>query len=91
MLTNVTETSRQAYAEHRASGLVTASQQKVLEVMRHGRDYSLSELSAMTGIEKSSVSGRINELKKLGQVVESRKRSCHVTGKTVTAVKKAVQ
>lgn len=91
MLTNVTETSRQAYAEHRASGLVTASQQKVLEVMRHGRDYSLSELSAMTGIEKSSVSGRINELLASGQVVISRMRTCKVTGKKVRATKKAVQ
>lgn len=91
MLTNVTETSRHAYAEHRASGLVTASQQKVLDAMRHGRDYSLSELSAMTGIDKSSVSARINELLASGHVVISRLRHCKITGKEVRATKKAVQ
>lgn len=91
MQTNVRDTSIDAYVEHKATGHVTSSQQAVLNAMRHGRDYSLSELSAMTGIEKSSVSGRINELKKSGQVIESRKRACRVTGKTVTAVRKAVQ
>ena len=75
MLTNVTETS----------------QQKVLEVMRHGRDYSLSELSAMTGIDKFSVSARINELLASGHVVISRLRPCKITGKEVRATKKAVQ
>lgn len=87
----IADTSIQSYAEHKASGRVTSSQQAVLRVMKHGRDYSLSELSMMTGIEKSSVSGRINELKASGQVVESRKRACHVTGKTINAVKLAVQ
>lgn len=72
MQTNVRSTSIEAYAEHKASGRVTSSQLAILGAMRHGRDYSLSELAQMTG-------------------VESRKRACHVTGKTVTAVKKAVQ
>lgn len=87
----VAETSRNAYREHQAAGHVTSSQNAVLSAMQHGRDYSLSELAKMTGIEKSSVSGRINELKNSGKVVESRKRACHVTGKTVNAVKLAVQ
>jgi len=91
MRTDTQKTSIDAYREHRATGHVTSSQQEILKNMMPGRDYSLSELSAMTGIEKSSVSGRINELKASGQVVESRKRACHVTSKTVTAVKLAVQ
>lgn len=87
----IAETSIQSYHEHKASGKVTTSQAAILKVMAHGRDYSLSELSAMTGIEKSSVSGRVNELKADGKLVESRKRACHVTGKTIKAVKLAVQ
>ena len=91
MTTAVRETSIQAYAEHRATGHVTSSQAAILEAMKHGRDYSLSELSAMTGIEKSSVSGRINELLASGQVVISRLRACKITGKTVRATRRAVQ
>lgn len=91
MKTDVRETSIQAYADHRASGRVTSSQAVILDAMKHGRDYSLSELSAMTGIEKSSVSGRINEMLESGQVVISRLRACKITGKTVRATKRSTQ
>lgn len=91
MRTAIRETSRAAYQDLRESGRVTSSQQAILSAMRPGRDYSLSELAAMTGIEKSSVSGRINELLASGQVVISRMRACKITGKTVRATKKAGQ
>lgn len=86
-----TATSIESYRDARSSGMVTRSQSVILEAMKHGKDYSLSELSAMTGIEKSSVSGRINELLASGQVVISRLRACKITGKKVRATKKAVQ
>lgn len=91
MKTDVRDTSRQAYAELNATGVTSAKQIEILNVMAYGRDYSLSELGKMTGMEKSSVSGRVHELKEMGKVVESRKRACKVTGKTITAVKKATQ
>jgi DNA-binding MarR family transcriptional regulator len=87
----IAQTSVAAYHEHRASGHVTSSQQAILNKMMPGRDYSLSELSAMTGVEKSSVSGRINEMLETGAVVISRLRACKVTGKTVRATKRADQ
>lgn len=91
MKTDVRETSLQAYAEIKATGFVSAKQSQILNAMSYGRDYSLSELSAMTHMEKSSVSGRCNELKHLGKLVESRQRACKITGKTITALKKATQ
>lgn len=84
-------TSIESFHAHRASGHVTSSQQAILNAMMPGRDYSLSELSAMTGIEKSSVSGRINEMLESGAVVVSRMRACKITGKRVRATKRADQ
>lgn len=84
-----TETAIESFHAHRASGHVTSSQQAILDAMKPGRDYSLSELSAMTGIEKSSVSGRINEMLESGAVVVSRLRACKVTGKKARATKRA--
>ena len=46
---------------------------------------SLSEISALTGFEKSSVSGRVNTLKKNGKVFEGvNEVKCPITNRTIT-------
>ena len=44
------------------------------------------EIQQETGLEISSVSGRVNDLKKHGKVVVVGKRPCEVTGNTATIV-----
>lgn len=87
MLTNVRETSISAYHELRDTGRLGKQQQTILDQIKPGRDYSLREISRLTNIEINAVSGRVNDLKKLGLLVEGEKRSCSVTGKTVTPVR----
>lgn len=87
MLTNVRDSSRAAYHELRDSGRLGRQQQTIIDQVKPGRDYSLRELSAITGLEINAVSGRVNDLKKLNLLVEGEKRPCTVTGKTITPVK----
>ena len=44
------------------------------------------EIQQSTGLEISSVSGRVNDLKKHGKVVVVGKRPCEVTGNTASIV-----
>ena len=44
------------------------------------------EIQQSTGLEISSVSGRVNDLKRHGKVVVVGKRPCEVTGNTATIV-----
>lgn len=87
MLANVRDTSRSAYSELRSTGRLGKQQQTILEKVQAGRDYSLRELAALTGLEINAISGRVNDLKKLNLLVEGEKRTCTVTGKTITPVK----
>jgi hypothetical protein len=45
------------------------------------------EIQRSTGLEISSVSGRVNDLKKHNKLVVVGKRPCEVTGRMVTIVK----
>lgn len=69
------------------TGRLGKQQQTILGKVQAGRDYSLRELAALSGLEINAVSGRVNDLKKLNLLVEGEKRSCTVTGKTITPVK----
>lgn len=46
----------------------------------------LREIAAITGIEINAVSGRVHELKEMGQLAERKKRPCKVTHRTITPV-----
>lgn len=84
----VAETSIAAYREHRDSGKVGKQAQHILDCMRPGWSYSRRELMAVTGLELSSICGRVNELVGTGLLQEGAPRKCGVTGKRVTPVVK---
>lgn len=85
----VADTSIDAYHEHRDSGRLGKQAQAILDKMRPGWGYSRRELVETTGIELSSICGRVNELLKLGILQEQSPRKCGVTGKRVVPVVKA--
>ena len=60
----------------------------ILNVLKeYAQPLSLQEICNKTGMAINSVSGRVNDLKKANQVVESPKRKCSVTSKTITPVR----
>lgn len=83
---SVSTTSIAAYREHRETGKVGAQARKILVAMRPGVEYSRRELCEVTGLELSSICGRVNELLSSGHIQEGRVRPCRVTGKTVHPV-----
>lgn len=86
MRTQVRDTSIKTYQSITDSGQVGAQAYFILSRMNASRDYSLQEISRMTGLPINAVSGRCNDLKKAGLLVEATKRPCSITGRTVHPV-----
>lgn len=55
----------------------------VLDVIRHLESPSNAEISRFMGLPINSITGRTNELTKLGLVKDAGKRVCKVTGSIV--------
>lgn len=87
MKTQMQDTSLSAYSELRETKKVGKQAQTILNHLHAGRDYSLQEISRITGMAINAVSGRCNDLKKIGLLSEFRKRPCSITGKTILALK----
>lgn len=83
---SVRESSISAYHDLRDTGKLGKQAQIILCAMKAGRDYSLQELSRLTGIAINAVSGRCNDMKKLGAIAEANARKCSITGRTVHPV-----
>ena len=66
---------------------IAEEQQKVLDAFCSVVDATNKEIAAMLNIDASTVSGRNNELRKLGLITVSRKRQCSITKNIVTAWK----
>ena len=66
----VAQTSIQAYKEHRATGKVGLQARAILDFMNPGESYSRRELHVLTGLELSSICGRVNELLEMGMLKE---------------------
>jgi hypothetical protein len=86
---NVRSTSLEAYDDICEDGTLGKQQRTILEVMKPDWDYSLKEISQLTGIEINAVSGRVNGLKRKGWLVENEKRPCSITGRSITPVMRA--
>lgn len=86
MRTAVADTSIEAYHAMRPVEL-NASQQRLMDAIEDGQDYSRSELAAITGMRLSSVCGRVNELIAAQRLEHGPQRSCRETGKTVNPVR----
>jgi len=87
-ITNVRQTSKEVYADLKEEGTLGKQEETILSVMKAEWNYSLQEISQLTGIAINAVSGRVNGLKKKGWLVECEKRPCSVTGKNITPVLK---
>ena len=84
----VAQTSLDAYREHRASGMIGKQAQQILDALKMGETLSRRELMLATGLEISSVCGRVNELLSIGMLEELSPRRCSITGKRVSPVRK---
>lgn len=87
MRTHVRCASLAAYRDLTDSGKLGNQAQTIIKAMKAGRDYSLQELSRLTGIAINAVSGRCNDLKKIGLLAEATCRKCSITGRTVHPVR----
>ena len=88
-----TITAADAYDRHRSSGKAGAQRSAIVDhIRRHGGDWSIGELAHALGLEKSTVSARVNEaLYETHQLVEAPRRKDRRSGITVRPVKLPAQ
>jgi len=85
-ITNVRETSKEAYSDLKDEGALAEQEYKIIKALKPGWNYSLQEISKLTDIQINAVSGRVNGLKKIGWLVECEKRECSITGRKIQPV-----
>lgn len=91
---NVKETSKVSYGLLKifedssldAQSKLSKMQKRIIEFMDSNTRYTRKQLSVMTGMETSTIAGRINELVKSGAVEIVGKSKCPITNKTVESV-----
>jgi len=74
------------YQEIVKDGTVGKQAQKILNLLFKSSPLSLREIKDKTEIEINAVSGRVNDLKKTGNVVECNRRKCSISGRLITPV-----
>jgi len=74
------------YYEIVEDGTVGRQAQKILDLLFKSNPLSLREIKDKTEIEINAVSGRVNDLKKRGKVIECNKRKCSISGRMITPV-----
>ena len=83
----MTSTSLEAYQKINDDGTVGQQAEDILTFLKFkGIPMTNKEIQKSTGLEISSVSGRVNDLKKRGLVEVVGKRPCGVTGNTASIV-----
>jgi predicted transcriptional regulator len=84
---NISTTSIEAYNDINSDGTSATQKNMILDTLDEiGKPLSAREVSNITGIEINAVSGRINDLKKDGLLVEAEKRKCSISHRLVTPV-----
>ena len=84
----VRNTSIIAYNGLKLSGKQPTQKEIILDALRENKKpMSLQEICDKTNFQINAVSGRVNDLKKSNQVVESKTRKCSITRKTITPVR----
>lgn len=88
MRTNVAASSIDAYHSTRRRTIGQAQCDRIVEYVERAGTATIAEIAQALHIEKSSVSGRRNELIAAGRLVLlDEERKCKVTNRTVQAVK----
>ena len=79
---SIQTTSRDAFNEHQRSGKAAAQRNRILTfIAEHGGNWSIGELARAMGLEKSTISARVNELLyETHQLHEKAKRVDRVSG-----------
>lgn len=88
MKTAVASTSIEAFHAHTGSGKAGAQRAKLISfIASRGGDWSIGELARALGMEKSTVSARVNEaLHETHELVECTKRKDRISGITIRPV-----
>lgn len=68
-----------------------AQQAQILAAMSAGVTYSMQELAARTGLQTSTLSARLFELRESGSVEHADKRRCSISGVTIEPHRLVVQ
>ncbi|MGA4125524.1 MarR family transcriptional regulator [Ralstonia nicotianae] len=84
---NIAETSIDAYHSRSRRTIGQAQCDRIVEYVERAGTATIAEIAQALHIEKSSVSGRRNELIAAGRLVLSHNRECTITGRWVQAVK----
>lgn len=81
----IKQTSLDAYIDIKSNGNIQEQQKKILLKMTLGYNYTRRELAALTKLETSTVSARVNAM--LDTFIEVMgKRKCRISGKTVESL-----
>jgi predicted transcriptional regulator len=87
MRTAALDTSINAFHAHVGSGRASAQRERIVGFIRQrGGDWSIGELARQLGLEKSTVSARLNESLHCHELSERPKRRDRVSGITVRPV-----
>ena len=81
----IKQSSLDAYIELKGKGKMQAQQKTILQKMIPNLDYTRRELAALTGIETSTISARVNAMLNTFISVTG-KRKCRISGKTVESI-----
>lgn len=85
-MSNVKDTSRDAYTTLSLFGLeskLSKMQQSIINQMQYDQEYTRKELAVKTGMETSTIAGRVNELVKSGAIKITGKKICPISNKNV--------
>ncbi len=75
------DTSIEAYHAHAASGKLSVQQQAIMDFLAEYRHpMTRGELAQAMKMRLSSVTGRVNELLKMGRLQDHPRRPCSLTG-----------
>jgi len=88
MKTNAASTSIDNYHAQVVGSIAPNQQARILAVMQAGRDYSMCELGRLTGIDKSSISARLNQMCKDGTLEHGQRRECSISRVSIRPVRK---
>ena len=86
---SVATTSIENFREHRSSGKLGRQAQALVKflALHTERDWSRAEIAQATGMQLSSVCGRVNELIHSMHLEPAPNRKCFITNKTVCPVR----
>ena len=79
-MSNVRDTSRDAYQQVNADGTIMNHRQRLLLATSNGQAYTRNELAELTGIRIPSVCGAVHTMVKRGLLLEGEPRLCKITG-----------